>query len=77
MTAPQAGTSVLVNYRVQGITGSGAVTVSLYSGATLVKTDTTRTANNTSPAYYTMTVTAAEWASVTNWSNMRLRFVSA
>jgi hypothetical protein len=78
MTAPQAGSSVLVNYRVQGITGGGSVTVSLYSGATLVKTDTTRTANNTSPAYYTMTVTSAEWGAVAvNWSNMRLRFVSA
>jgi hypothetical protein len=78
MTAPQAGTSVLVNYRVQGIAGGGSVTVSLYSGATLVKTDTTRTANNTSPAYYTMTVTSAEWGAVAvNWSNMRLRFVSA
>lgn len=78
MSVPTAGTSVLVNYRVQGITGSGSVTVSLYSGATLVKTDTTRTANNTSPAYYTMTVTAAEWGAVAvNWSNMRLRFVSA
>lgn len=78
MTAPQAGTDVLVNYRVQGITGGGSVTVSLYSGATLVKTDTTRTANNTSPAYYTMTVTSAEWGAVAvNWSNMRLRFVSA
>ena len=78
MTIPQAGTSVLVNYRVQGITGSGSVTVSLYSGATLVKTDTTRTADNTSPAYYTMTVTSAEWGAVAvNWSDMRLRFVSA
>jgi hypothetical protein len=78
MSIPTAGTDVLVNYRVQGITGGGSVTVSLYSGATLVKTDTTRTANNTSPAYYTMTVTAAEWGAVAvNWSNMRLRFVSA
>jgi hypothetical protein len=77
MSAPQAGTSVLVNYRVQGIVGSGSVTASLYCGATLVKTDTTRTADNTSPPYYTMTVTPAEWASVTNWSDMRLRFVSA
>jgi hypothetical protein len=77
MSTPTAGTNVLINYRVQGIVGSGSVTVSLYSGATLVKTDTTRTANNTSPAYYTMTVTPAEWASVSNWSNMRLRFVSA
>jgi len=78
MSIPTAGTDVLVNYRVQGITGSGSVTVSLYSGATLVKTDTTRTANNTSPAYYTMTVTAAEWGAVAvNWSDMRLRFVSA
>lgn len=78
MSIPTAGTSVLVNYRVQGITGGGSVTVSLYSGATLVKADTTRTANNTSPAYYTMTVTAAEWGAVAvNWSNMRLRFVSA
>jgi hypothetical protein len=78
MSIPTAGTDVLVNYRVQGITGGGSVTVSLYSGATLVKADTTRTANNTSPAYYTMTVTAAEWGAVAvNWSNMRLRFVSA
>ena len=77
MSIPTAGTDVLINYRVQGITGGGSVTVSLYSGATLVKTDTTRTANNTSPPYYTMTVTPAEWASVSNWSNMRLRFVSA
>ncbi len=78
MSIPTAGTDVLVNYRVQGITGGGSVTVSLYSGATLVKTDTTRTANNTTPDYYTMTVTAAEWGAVAvNWSDMRLRFVSA
>lgn len=78
MSTPLAGSSVFINYRVQGIVGGGSVTVSLYSGATLVKTDTTRTANNTSPAYYTMTVTAAEWGAVAvNWSNMRLRFVSA
>jgi hypothetical protein len=78
MSTPLAGSSVYINYRVQGIVGSGSVTVSLYSGATLVKTDTTRTANNTSPAYYTMTVTAGEWGAVAvNWSNMRLRFVSA
>ena len=78
MSIPTAGTDVLVNYRVQGITGGGSVTVSLYSGATLVKTDTTRIANNTSPPYYTMTVTSAEWGAVAvNWSDMRLRFVSA
>jgi hypothetical protein len=79
MSTPTAGTSVLVNYRVQGITGGGSVTVSLYSGATLVKADTTRTANNDAiTPIYTMTVTAAEWGAVAvNWSNMRLRFVSA
>lgn len=50
----------------------------VFSGATLVKTDTTRTADNTSPPYYTMTVTSAEWGAVAvNWSDMRLRFVSA
>jgi len=77
MSIPTAGTNVLVNYRVQGITGGGSVTVSLYCGATLVKTDTTRTADNTTPAYYTMTVTPGDYSVVTNWSDMRLRFVSA
>jgi hypothetical protein len=74
MSTPVAGTSVLVNYRVQGIVGSGSVTVSLYSGATLVKADTARTTDGT----YAMTVTSAEWGAVSvDWSNMRLRFVSA
>jgi hypothetical protein len=74
MSTPVAGTSLTINYRVIGVTGTGAsVTTSLYSGATLVKADTARTTDGT----YAMTVTSAEWASVSNWSNMRLRFVSA
>jgi hypothetical protein len=78
MSIPTAGTNVLVNYRVQGITGGGSVTVSLYCGATLVKTDTTRTANNDAiTPIYTMTVTPGDYSVVTNWSDMRLRFVSA
>lgn len=76
MAAPVAGTNVSINYRVQGVSGGSTVTVSLYCGGTLIKTDTTRNANNTTPDYYTMTVTPAEWASVTDWSNMRIRFVS-
>lgn len=73
MSVPTTGTSVLVNYKVTGITGSGSVSVRLYCGSTLIKTDTTRTTNGT----YTMTVTSAEWdTEVTDWSDMRLRFVS-
>lgn len=73
MTAPQAGTSLAVNYRVQGIAGGASVTVALVCNTTVIATDTARTANGN----YTLTVPAATWASVTDWTNMRLRFVSA
>lgn len=65
--------NIVIKYRVQGILDGGAVTVSMRQGATLIKADTTRTANGT----YTLTVTPAEYAGVTNWSDIRLRFVSA
>jgi hypothetical protein len=73
MTTPNAGTSVNINYRVQNLSGGASVTTSLYCNTTLVKADTARTANGT----YTMTVSSAEWASVADWTNMRIRFVSA
>jgi len=73
MTAPQAGTSLLINYRVQGISGSASVTLSLVCNTTVHATDTTRTANGN----YTLTVPSGTWASVADWTNMRLRFVSA
>ncbi len=70
LTAPTG--DIQINYRVQGIAASGRVTVSMYAGATLVKSDTQRTANGD----YTMTVTSTDYASVTDWSDIRLRFVS-
>jgi hypothetical protein len=73
MTTPNAGTSVNINYRVQNLSGGASVTTSLYCNTTLIKADTARTANGT----YTMTVSSAEWASVADWTNMRIRFVSA
>jgi hypothetical protein len=73
MSAPQAGTDLLVNYRVQGIVGSASVTLSLVCNTTVHATDTTRTANGD----YTLTVPSGTWASVADWTNMRLRFVSA
>ena len=72
MTAPQAGTSVAISYRVRGITGSAGVTVSMVQGTTVIATDTNRTANGN----YTLTVASGTWASVTNWTDIRLRFVS-
>jgi hypothetical protein len=72
MTAPQAGTSVAIGYRVQGITGTAGVTVSMVQGTTVIATDTTRTANGD----YTLTVASGTWASVTDWTDIRLRFVS-
>jgi hypothetical protein len=73
MTAPQAGTDLKVNYRVQGISGSASVTLSLVCNTTVIATDTTRTGNGD----YTLNVPSATWASVADWTNMRLRFVSA
>jgi hypothetical protein len=73
MTAPKAGTDLKVNYRVQGISGSASVTLSLVCNTTVIATDTTRTFNGD----YTLNVPAATWASVADWTNMRLRFVSA
>lgn len=73
MAAPQAGTSLLINYRVQGIVGSASVTLSLVCNTTVIATDTARTANGN----YTLTVPSGTWASVADWTNMRLRFVSA
>jgi hypothetical protein len=75
MSAPQAGTDLLINYRVAGIVGSASVTMSLRqgSGGTLIATDTAKTSDNT----YQLVVPAATWASVTDWTDLRLRFVSA
>jgi len=73
MSAPQAGTDLKVNYRVQGIVGSASVTLSLVCNTTVIATDTTRTFNGD----YTLTVASGTWASVADWTNMRLRFVSA
>lgn len=73
MSTPETGTSLLVNYRVQGVAAGGTVTVSLYCGATLIKADTARTANGD----YTLTVASTDWdTEVTDWTDMRLRFVS-
>ena len=73
MTAPQPGTSVAIGYRVQGISGSAGVTVSMVQGTTVIATDTTRTANGD----YVLTVASGTWASVTDWTDIRLRFVSS
>jgi hypothetical protein len=75
MSAPQAGTDLLINYKVAGIVGSASVTMSLRqgSGGTLIATDTAKTIDNT----YQLVVPAATWASVTDWTDLRLRFVSA
>ena len=75
MTAPQSGTDLLINYKVTGIVGSASVTVSLRqgSGGTLIATDTAKSIDNT----YQLVVPAATWASVTDWTDLRLRFVSA
>lgn len=75
MTAPQSGTDLLINYKVTGIVGSATVTMSLRqgSGGTLIATDTAKNTNNT----YQLVVPAATWASVTDWTDLRLRFVSA
>jgi len=72
MVTPQAGTSVAIGYRVQGITSGAGVTVSMVQGTTVIATDTTRTANGD----YTLTVASGTWASVTDWTDIRLRFVS-
>jgi hypothetical protein len=75
MTAPEAGTDLLINYKVAGIVGSANVTMSLRqgSGGTLIATDTAKAIDNT----YQLVVPAATWASVTDWTDLRLRFVSA
>ena len=73
MTAPQAGTSVDVQYRVQGVAGGGKVTLSLVCGTTVIATDAIRSVDGD----YVLTVAPGTWAAVTDWSNMRLRFVSS
>lgn len=75
MTPPQVGTDLVINYKVTGVDGGATVTVSLRqgSGGTLIKTDTAKSANGT----YALTVAPADWAAVTDWSDLRLRFVSA
>lgn len=75
MTPPQVGTDLVINYKVTGVDGGATVTVSLRQGSagTLIKTDTAKSANGT----YALTVTPADWAVVTDWSDLRLRFVSA
>lgn len=71
---PTAGTELRIKYKVTGTAGGGKVTAYLYCGATLIATDTQRTADGT----YTMTVASTAWdTEVTDWSDLRLRFVSA
>jgi hypothetical protein len=72
MSAPQAGTDLKVNYRVQGITDGGNVTVTLVLGGAVVKTDTTRLVDGD----YSMDVTPTDYAGVTDWTDVALRFVS-
>jgi hypothetical protein len=74
---PGAG-STAVRYRIAKtnvgtVSGTGAivdVTVSLYEGATLRDTDTTRTATGTWTTY----TWAPDTSAVSNWSNLRLVF---
>jgi hypothetical protein len=75
MTPPQVGTNLVINYKVTGVDGGATVTASLRqgSGGTLIKTDTAKNANNT----YQLTVAPGDWSLVTDWSDLRLRFVSA
>lgn len=75
MTPPQVGTNLVINYKVTAIDGAATVTVSLRQGSagTLIKTDTAKSVNGT----YALTVAPADWAAVTDWSDLRLRFVSA
>lgn len=73
MAAPTSGTSIEIGYTLANISNGEKSTMSLYCGATLIKADTQRTANGT----YTMTVTSGEWAAVTDWTDLRLRQVSA
>jgi hypothetical protein len=75
MTPPQVGTNLVINYKVTGVDGGATVTVSLRQGSagTLIKADTTRNANGT----YALAVAPGDWAAVTDWSDLRLRFVSA
>jgi hypothetical protein len=75
MTPPQVGTNLVINYKVTGVDGGATVTASLRqgSGGTLIKTDTAKSANGT----YALTVAPGDWAAVSDWSDLRLRFVSA
>jgi hypothetical protein len=75
MTPPQVGTNLVINYKVTAVDGGATVTASLRqgSGGTLIKADTTRNANGT----YALAVAPGDWALVTDWSDLRLRFVSA
>jgi len=72
MAAPTAGTDVVVSYRVQGVADGGKVQVSLMSGSSVIKTDTERAADGD----YSMTVAPGDYAGVTDWSSLGLRFVS-
>jgi hypothetical protein len=72
MAAPTAGTNLTVKYRVQGITDGGNVTVTLVLGGAVVKTDTTRLVDGD----YSMDVTPTDYAGVTDWTDVALRFVS-
>jgi hypothetical protein len=75
MTPPQVGTNLVINYKVTAVDGGATVTASLRqgSGGTLIKADTAKNANGT----YALTVAPGDWALVTDWSDLRLRFVSA
>lgn len=75
MVAPVSGSSFRVRYRLTGIAGGAAAIVKLYLGASLVKTDTTRTSDGT----YVMTVTSSDYAGATtgDWASAKLRLESA
>jgi hypothetical protein len=72
-TDPVSSTGHIIRYRAKGT--SGTLTVSLYQGATLIATQTPTL--TTSYQTFTMTLSSGEANSITDYTDLRLRFVSA
>lgn len=72
-TDPVSSTGHIIRYRAKGT--NGTLTVSLYQGTTLIATQTPTL--TTSYQTFTMTLSSGEANSITDYTDLRLRFVSA
>lgn len=72
---PNTGTGILRFRAKKSSSGTGSITVSIRVGSTVIKTSSAL-AMTTSYAEYTVSLTESEMSDITDWTNVRVRFLS-